>query len=209
MFRNWFRYMGEKGDNPKANRAEWLGTLNYWASSLYVVIEGWEAAKFSDPVIHALLGQANYKDTLRSLRNGTFHYQPSLIPEKFKGFFQSKDAILWLVTVHDEFCRWLRDWLDDVCGETPLKDEIRREVAEIIGWIPLRPAEQELKALRKKFEGIKSELDARGSDSEAARDLRAYLGEYDAVVNETAARVRESRRERLAMLGLNPDHYIR
>lgn len=209
MFGNWERYMAEKGGDAKTNYAEWLGTHNYWAASLYVVIEGWETAGFEDPIIDALLGRSHYRDTLRKLRNGTFHYQPSLIPQKFKDFFQSEDVTLWLITLHEEFCRSLREWVDSVCGRTSLREEIWQGVAEIIGWIPLKPAEQELKALREKFDEVEGELNASGSNSEAARELRAVLGEYDVAVKKTADAVRESRRERLAQLGLNPDDYIK
>jgi hypothetical protein len=89
------------------------------------VIEGWETAKFDDPIIAALLGRSNYKDVLRRLRNGTFHYQPSLMPQKFTDFFQSKDVTLWLITLHEEFCRFMRDWIDGVAGQTILKEQIR------------------------------------------------------------------------------------
>jgi hypothetical protein len=209
MFRNWTSYMDEKGANATTNYAEWLGVYNYWAASLYVVIEGWETAKFSDPIIHALLGQSNYKEMLRKLRNGTFHYQPSLIPQKFIDFFQSSDVTLWLITLHEEFCRCLRDWLDTISGQTHLKNEIREGVADIIGWIPLRPAELELKALRNKFDEIEARLDASGSNSVAAQELRAFLSQYDVAVKQTADAVRASRRNLLAKLGLNPDDYIK
>ena len=41
----------------------------------------------------------------------------------------------------------------------------------------------------------------------AAQDLRATLNLYDDAVSGTAASVRESRRQRLAHFGLNPDDY--
>ena len=71
--RDWENFMTEKGADTKKAHPEWLGVSCYWASSLYVVIEGWETAKFKDPIVDALLGISNYKDLLRRLRNGTFH----------------------------------------------------------------------------------------------------------------------------------------
>ena len=62
--------------------------------------------------------------------------------------------------------------------------------------------------VREKVDEIEAELDASGSDSDAARNIRAVLGGYDEMVKETAARVRQYRRDNLARLGLNPDTYI-
>ncbi len=210
MYRDWNRYMTEKGADPKI--PELLGVSCYWAASLYVVIEGWETAKFQDPIIDALLAAFKYKDTLRRLRNGTFHYQPSLAPRKLRDFLNSIDCQLWLCTLHAEFCRWLRDCVElveDSVRLSPDKGEKWREdFAELVGWMPLRPAENKLEEFRKMTMQAREELDASGDDSKAAREFRASLGEYDAAVIQTAANVRQARRDRLALLGLNPDHYI-
>ena len=103
MYRNFDKYMTEKGEEPGKSKPEWLGVYSYWAASLYVAIEGWETVQFRDPIVDALLGVSNYKDTLRRLRNGTFHFQPKLISEKFTDFFRSPDVTLWLHVLHEEF----------------------------------------------------------------------------------------------------------
>ena len=211
-YRDFDKYMTEKGDDAGESKAEWLGVYSYWAASLYVVVEGWEVAHFTDPIVDALLGVSNYKDTLRRLRNGTFHYQSELIPEKFVSFFRSPDVTLWLHVLHEEMCRWLRDCVEIVerAGEfAPDQTQDWRDTfAKLIGWLPLRPAEEEQRAARKKYDEIEAMLDASGSQSDAARELRAALGGYDVLARETAARVREYRRNNLARLGLNPDTYV-
>ncbi len=210
MYRNWDRYMTEKSAEPEISES--LGVTSYWAASLYVVIEGWETAKFQDPVIDALLAVSNHKDVLRRLRNGTFHYQRSLVSEKFGDFLNSYDALLWLYTLHTEFCRWLRDCVELVARSARLSpeksQEWRNDFAELVGWLPLRPAEQELEEFRKLIVQTRLDLDASGDDSDSARDLRASLGGYDVAVQQTDERVRQSRRELLTQLGMNPDNYI-
>ncbi len=212
MYRDWDKFMAEKGADAKRANPEWLGVSSYWAASLYVVIEGWEIAKFKDPIVDALLRVSNYKDVLRRLRNGTFHYQPAILSQKIVDFFKSPDVTLWLYFLHEEFCRWLRDYIETVELGARLSPEQSKEwrddCVELFGWLPLRPAEQELESLRKLTVETREELDASRSDSEAATDLRASLGGYETAVKETAERVRQYRRDRLAQLGLNPDNYI-
>ena len=210
--RDWENFMTEKGGIQKRLTRNGLESPATGLQASYVVIEGWETAKFKDPIVDALLGISNYKDLLRRLRNGTFHYQPDLLPPKVTKFFQSTDVTLWLYFLHEEFCRWLRDCVEAVERSGRLSPEQSQEwhedFAHLIGWLPLRPAEKELKALRKKFEEIENGLDESGSTSEAAQDLRASLGSFDTAVKKTAASVREYRRTQLVKLGLNPDDYL-
>jgi hypothetical protein len=212
MKREHDNFMEKRGAEANKAISEWLGLCSYWAASLYVVIEGWETAKFKDPIVDALLGISNYKDVLRRLRNGTFHYQTEIVSQKVIDFFQSPEVILWLCFLHQELCRWLRDFVETVERGALLSPEQTQEwrdnFADLIGWLPLRPAEREQQALKKKCEDIEAILDASGSTTEAAIDLRVSLGLYDAAVKKTAVGVRAFRRETLAKLGLNPDNYI-
>lgn len=211
MRRDWDAYM-EKHGSEKNGYSEWLAVFCYWGASLYVVTEGWETAKFQDPIINALLGISDYKDVLRRLRNGTFHYQPSIISPKLIGLFRSEETILWLHTLHEEFCRYLRDFVETVERSallTPEKiQEWRDDFSNLVGWLPLRPGERELRKLRKTCDEIEAELDASGSTSKEALDLRDSLGLYDTAVKDIAQNVRKHRRECLARVGLNPDDYI-
>jgi hypothetical protein len=106
----------------------------------------------------------------------------------------------------------LRDYVEAVEQASPLSSEQVQEwqknFADLVGWLPLRPAEENLKALRNEFDEIERELDASGSSSKEAQDLRGIIAGYDSVVQKTADVVRESRRDQLAKLGLNPDKYI-
>jgi hypothetical protein len=212
MQRAWDKYMTEKGGDANESLPEFLGVSSYWAASLYVVIEGWETAKFEDPIVDALLGISDYRDVLRRLRNGTFHYQPELVSPKVLNFFRSSDVILWLHFLHEEFCRWLRDCVETVerSGQmTPQEAEkFHEDFAFLIGWLPLRPAEAKMKSVKKQFDDIEAELDASGDDSEIAKDLRASLAQYDGAVKKTAEIVRQYRRDSLARFGLNPDAFI-
>jgi hypothetical protein len=210
--RDWEKLMRRKGGAGKASNPEWLGLTCYWAASLYVVIEGWDRAKFNDPIVDALLGKPNYRAVLKRLRNGTFHFQPEILSQKFIEFFESPDELNWLFFLHEEFCRWLRDWVDTVERSALFSEEQVQEwhenISHLIGWLPLRPAEKELKALSKELDETERVLDASGSTSEAAEALRASLGSYDTAVKNTAESVREYRRTQLAKLGLNPDSYL-
>jgi hypothetical protein len=209
--REWHGLM--TGDDASAVKIPtFLGVSCYWAASLYVVIEGWDTAGFKDPIVDALLGLSNYKDTLRRLRNGTFHYQPGIISPKVTDFFQSPDVSLWLHFLHHEFCRWLRDSMETaqrVAGFSPELAQLwQKAFVDLIGWLPNRPGETELKALRRNFDETEAELNASGDTSQEAQDLRASLRLYDEAVEKTAETVRQYRRDQLAQLGLNPDHYI-
>jgi hypothetical protein len=212
MKREHDKFMEESGAKGNKAISEWLGLRCYWAASLYVVIEGWETAKFKDPIVDALLTISNYKDVLRRLRNGTFHYQPAIVSQKVVDFFQSPDVILWLCFLQQELCRWLRDFVETVERATLLPpeqaQEWRDDFADLVGWLPPRLGEEKQKALKKKCEDIGAMLDASGSTTEAAKDLRASLGLYDTTVKKTAEGVRAYRREILGKFGLNPDNYI-
>src|SRR6266571_1991294 len=127
MYGDWDKFMTEKGADTKTAKPEWLGVSCYWGASLYVVIEGWETAKFKDPIVDALLGVSDYKDVLRKLRNGTFHYQAKLLSPKVTEFFRSPNVTLWLYFLHEEFCRWLRDCIETVERGARLSPELSQE----------------------------------------------------------------------------------
>lgn len=143
---------------------------------------------------------------LRNLRNGTFHYQPALISPKIVEFFKSPEAALWLYFIHEELCRWLRDHVDALergLISEPEKQHWRQSFAELIGWVPLKPAEKELESLRE-LAAETAKIDAI-DESEEAKSLRAAIADCDTAVVETTQRVRLYRRGLLAQLGLNPD----
>jgi hypothetical protein len=209
--RDWEKFMTES-DGKRDIVPGWLGTSCYWGASLYVVIEGWEAAEFKDPVIEALLGLSNYRDVLRRLRNFAFHYQAELLSPKFTDFFRSPDALLWLHFLHEEFCRWLRDYVEAVetagLFSPEQSTEWRESVVYLVGWLPQRFGEEQLTRVQKSRESFESKLAATESDSEMHKKGRAIVDSYSQAARTIAAGVRGYRRSQLAKLGLNPDDYI-
>jgi hypothetical protein len=49
--------------------------LSYWYAGLYVVCEGWQELKLSNPEIDALLSSPHL-EILKRFRNGVYHFQP-------------------------------------------------------------------------------------------------------------------------------------
>ena len=211
--RDWDKFMTEMDDKERKKVIPgFLGVSCYWGASVYVVIEGWEAAKFDDPLIEALLRLSNYKDVLRRLRNFAFHYQPELLSPKFIDFFRSPESLLWLHFLHEEFCRWMRDWVEAVETSGLFSQEQSQEWRDnfetLVGWLPLRLGEEGLQDFKRYILEIEQKIE--GNTSESAEDLRASLRicSYDSTVKRTEEAVRNYRRDRLADLGLNPDDFI-
>jgi len=201
MHRDWDRYMSEKGSDDAV--PEWLAVTCYWGASLYVVVEGWELLKLTDPIIEALLNRQTSKDMLRRLRNGTFHYQSSLTSPKMTDFLGSDpNATLWLVTLHDEFCRFFRQWVDRFQGTPAELAEVRDYIVGIVGWIPPTPAEPEIKTLRQlqaQDEGILARNDACRQTRNA---LESAMKSGEDAIKESRELAHRSRFERLWKLGV-------
>jgi hypothetical protein len=146
-YRRWDAYMSEHGSNPDI--PEWLAINAHWYASLYVVVEGWEACDFKDQIIdRLLLHPAGYKDLLRKFRNSVFHYQPSLTEARM-GAFVSSD-LMWAFTLHDEFRRFFRGWVDcNAIGDEA--SQIRDSITAMVGWIPSRHAEEQINQLEERL----------------------------------------------------------
>ena len=198
MRRRWDTYMSEKGSDP--DKAEWLGLTAHWYASLFVVVEGWEDNRFTDEVIEKLLAHAaGYKDLLRRFRNAVFHYQPSLIEPRMIDFLRSDD--MWPFILHDEFCRFFRDWVDTFPGSGEPKRIYLEQITEIVGWIPNRPAEQEIQELEqmaRQAAGIVA------SDGQKAIDFgwEQHRCEIAAAIKETQRIAARQRSERLLDFGI-------
>lgn len=106
----------------------------------------------------------------------------------------------------------MRDQIEKIEHEarfTPKqKEQWRQDFATLIGWLPLRPAEEDLESIKTLRIEAEQKLGASGDDSEAAKQLRAALVSTMGTAERTTTMVRQYRRDRLAELGLNPDHYI-
>jgi hypothetical protein len=211
-YQEYDKYSTAHDGDTKHSIAEWLGIYGYWAASLRVVVEGWKTARFTDPIIDGLLGFENYSDLLRRLRDSMFTYKANLIPADGADFSQPNDMAYWLHVLHEELVFWLRDRLDEVENAARMSSDEAKEwheqCVELIGWFPLKLAEQELQEVKKKFDEVRAMVDASGSNTDSAKDLRATLDGYEAMARETTRRVRAHRQNNLAKFGLRPGEYI-
>ena len=90
--------------------------MSYWYGGLYVVIEGWQALKLSDPVIDPLLQSPNV-DLLRRYRNGVFHFQKKYYDNRFIDFItDGKNTVEWFRSLNREFGRWFLEWFSQNNG---------------------------------------------------------------------------------------------
>ena len=80
--------------------------MSYWYGALYVVVEGWQELKLTDPEIDGLL-QSPYVDLLRRYRNGVFHFQRKFHDERFWDLMLAgREAVEWVSQLHREFRRY-------------------------------------------------------------------------------------------------------
>lgn len=84
--------------------------LMYSYSGIYLVIEGWQELKLTDPKIDELL-DSPFVDRLRRFRNATFHFQKQpLSPKHFQFFGTEEEATeKWLNKLYAEFERFFRE----------------------------------------------------------------------------------------------------
>ncbi|MEI1280624.1 hypothetical protein V6Z05_19995 [Leptospira venezuelensis] len=80
--------------------------LNFWYSSLYVIVEGWMEHKLEDKTINDLLKSPNL-EKLRRFRNGVFHYQKDYFDSRFMDFIRSdENPVDWVRRLHKAFSDW-------------------------------------------------------------------------------------------------------
>ena len=110
----------------------------HWLSSLYVVVEGWECASFSDDVIDELL--STYPDfvaLLKRFRNGVFHYQTKTFDDRLTAFVQNgSETLLWAFALFYEFKRFYWQYPDRTLDDAGEKRELREALHHIVGWTP-------------------------------------------------------------------------
>lgn len=93
--------------------------MSYWYGGLYVVTEGWEELKLSDPVIDGLLDSPNLS-LLKRFRNGTFHFQSDYNDTRFTELVNSGvDVVSWVRDLHRNFGRYFLRALHKVNGSLP------------------------------------------------------------------------------------------
>jgi hypothetical protein len=85
-----------------------LDNVAPWLGSLYVVVEGWNELKLSDPDVDRLL-TSPHVERLRRLRNGVFHFQPKYGDDRFLTMFK-KNGLPWATQLHEAFRRYFAAW---------------------------------------------------------------------------------------------------
>jgi hypothetical protein len=91
----------------------WFKDLSYWYAGLYVVCEGWQELKLTDPVIDPLLA-SSYLGVLKRYRNGVFHYQREYFDSRIKEGIQAGEPFeQWVKELMLQFRRYFRDWTDE------------------------------------------------------------------------------------------------
>ena len=77
--------------------------MSFWYGELYVVIEGWQELKLTDPSIDSLLASPNV-DLLRLYRNGVFHFQKDYFDKRFMGFMKDgQEPAAWAGALNRAF----------------------------------------------------------------------------------------------------------
>jgi len=207
MRQKWDTYMSQHGGDGE-DFAEWLGLTSYWYSSLFVVVEGWESNQFKDGVIDRLLNHpAGYRDLLRRYRNTVFHYQPSLNESRMLNFMARKEEhLFWTFTLHSEFCRFFRDWVDTFPGTAEQKAEFVNDIRSVVGFIPSKPAEERINELLKTA-AVAEKIVANAKDTSVEELKDALDGVQRAIQHsrEIASRERLERLFRLGSLAGNPE----
>lgn len=98
-------------DNEDAGRA--FMYLSYWYAGLYVVCEGWQDLKLSDPEIDPLLASPHLA-LLKRFRNGVYHFQPDYFDERLMNpFVLGKDFDVWIESLTHAFHRYLVAWSEN------------------------------------------------------------------------------------------------
>ena len=84
--------------------------MSYWYGGLYVVVEGWNELKLSDPEIDRLLTSPNV-DLLKKYRNGVFHFQKNYFDNRFIGFMRDgHNVVEWVHRLSRAFGRYFLEW---------------------------------------------------------------------------------------------------
>jgi hypothetical protein len=96
-------------ENEAANEA--FMYLSYWYAGLYVVCEGWQELRLSNPEIDALL-TSSHLEVLKRFRHGVYHYQADYFDKRFmNAFILGEDFDYWVKKLADTFARYFDSWI--------------------------------------------------------------------------------------------------
>lgn len=101
-------------ENENASRA--FMYLSYWLAGLYVVCEGWQELKLSDPEIDALL-KSPHLEALKRYRHGVYHYQADYFDERFmKALVLGKNFDDWVDSLTRAFVSYFDEWANETAA---------------------------------------------------------------------------------------------
>lgn len=174
-------------DNSK-DQMKLFSIVSQWLASLYVVIEGWQKLGEKDGRIEKILNICpKYLELLRRYRNAVYHYQPTLFDERFAEFTKEGSApVFWAVALELEFQRFLWEWPKKLIGTKEELDEIRDNIAEMIGWMPsdiIIARKQELEKIKKQAIDLLAMDD--NKDSLACKELKDAIDIVEKVLQTT------------------------
>lgn len=90
---------------------EFTTYLDYWLSSLFVVVEGFEDLRLRDPVLEPMI--AAHRDSLKLYRNATLHFQRK--PDKHLQFHHGETSRLnWAEDLHEAFSAYFERHLESL-----------------------------------------------------------------------------------------------
>jgi len=96
----------KKQGKPRTNiDVEEMMFLVLWYGCLYVVVEGWQTLKLSDPKIDHLLKSKNV-GLLKGCRHDTFHFQRKYLSNRTLRFIDEKGTPSWVRELTSEFGNW-------------------------------------------------------------------------------------------------------
>jgi hypothetical protein len=83
-----------------------VGTyMSYWYGGLYVVCEGWQELRLTDPKVDQLLQHPNLV-LLKRYRNGAFHFQKDYFDARFGDFEAEQTTVEWVRNLSSAIGSW-------------------------------------------------------------------------------------------------------
>jgi hypothetical protein len=108
-----------KGGRTRSMDRRELCYLSLWLASLFAVVEGFRSLKLKDEQVDKL--SAKHWDSLRLLRNGTFHFQPAHNKQS-QFFIGSESRMEWARKLHSALGDYFTEYRIDFVVKTLLAE---------------------------------------------------------------------------------------
>jgi hypothetical protein len=123
-----------KGERTRSMEVREITYALLWLSSLFAVVEGFRALKLNDSAIDRL--SAEHWNSLRHLRNGTFHFQPKA-DKQIQFFIGSPGRLEWAKQLHDALTAYFSEYkinravqkFNEEHGPSPSKTPVESQTA--------------------------------------------------------------------------------